>query len=93
MSAMPNFKRIDAAAAKLDAAQTAGPLGRLDQADVAHDNTVLLEPPDFSDDRLALDFVRAYGAGHRWSPGLGWMTDTGIVWKRDDILGLSLIHI
>ena len=54
---------------------------------VIDDDTVILEPPDFSDDRLALDFVQAYGAGHRWSPGLGWMTDTGIVWKRDDILG------
>lgn len=46
----------------------------------------LLVPPDFSDDALALDFVRAYGRGYRWSPGLGWMAAGATVWTRDDAL-------
>ena len=43
-------------------------------------------PPAFSDDQLAVEFVATYGAGYRWSPGLGWMSDTGVVWRRDDTL-------
>ena len=62
----PNFRRIDAAAAKLDAATD--------------------RPPEFSDDELAVDFVAKFGHGFRWSPGLGWMTDTGVLWSRDDHL-------
>jgi putative DNA primase/helicase len=49
-------------------------------------NVAPLLPPDFSDDRLALDFVSAYGNGYRWTPGLGWMADGGVVWHRDDEL-------
>lgn len=43
-----------------------------------------LLPPDFSDDRLALDFVAAHGTIYRWSPGLGWMHDGGVTWGRDE---------
>lgn len=43
-------------------------------------------PPEFSDDSLALEFVAQYGAGLRWSPGLGWMHDDGTHWKRDEHL-------
>jgi len=43
-------------------------------------------PPEFSDDSLALQFVARFGAGLRWSPGLGWMHDDGTHWKRDDHL-------
>jgi putative DNA primase/helicase len=43
-------------------------------------------PPEFSDDSLALEFVAQFGAGLRWSPGLGWMHDEGTHWKRDDHL-------
>lgn len=46
-----------------------------------------LLPPDFSDDRLALDFVADHGPAYRWSPGLGWMAYGGATWGRDD--GLS----
>lgn len=42
--------------------------------------------PEFSDDALALQFVEQRSEGYRWSPGLGWMTDDGIVWSRDDRL-------
>lgn len=42
--------------------------------------------PEFSDDALALQFVEQRIAAYRWSPGLGWMTDDGIVWERDDRL-------
>lgn len=42
--------------------------------------------PEFSDDHLALEFVGQYGAGLRWSPGLGWMHDTGTHWSRDEHL-------
>ncbi|MES2099052.1 MAG: phage/plasmid primase, P4 family [Pseudomonadota bacterium] len=42
-------------------------------------------PPEFSDDALALDFVRC-GQNFRSSHGIGWMVDDGIVWRRDDQL-------
>jgi len=42
--------------------------------------------PEFSDDSLALEFVAQYGAGLRWSPGMGWMHDTGTHWVRDEHL-------
>jgi putative DNA primase/helicase len=43
-------------------------------------------PPEFSDDSLALEFVARFGAGLRWTPGLGWMHDEGTHWKRDEHL-------
>jgi putative DNA primase/helicase len=43
-------------------------------------------PPEFSDDSLALEFVAQYGAGLRWTPGMGWMHDEGTHWKRDEHL-------
>lgn len=43
-----------------------------------------LMPPAFSDDMLALEFVQRFGAGYRWSPGLGWMHDGDVTWRRDD---------
>lgn len=58
----------------------AGQHGR--DADASQPDT----PPAFSDDQLAVEFVTTYGAGYRWSPGLGWMADTGVVWRRDDVL-------
>jgi len=42
--------------------------------------------PENSDDHLALEFVARYGGGLRWSPGLGWMCDTGTHWTSDDHL-------
>lgn len=42
--------------------------------------------PEFSDDALALNFVARCFDSFRWSPGLGWMVDDGIVWARDDRL-------
>lgn len=44
-----------------------------------------LSPPEYSDDALALDFVRL-AANLRWSHGLGWMLDDGVTWARDDNL-------
>jgi putative DNA primase/helicase len=43
-------------------------------------------PPEFSDDSLALEFVAQFGAGLRWTPGMGWMHDEGTHWKRDEHL-------
>lgn len=43
-------------------------------------------PPEFSDDSLALDFVANFGAGLRWTPGMGWMHNEITHWKRDDHL-------
>jgi len=42
--------------------------------------------PEFSDDALALAFVARCFDTYRWSPGLGWMVDDGILWRRDDRL-------
>lgn len=42
--------------------------------------------PEFSDDSLALEFVAQYGAGLRWTPGMGWMHDEGTHWVRDEHL-------
>lgn len=39
--------------------------------------------PEFSDDALALDFVTRGIGMFRWSPGLAWMADDGVVWSRD----------
>lgn len=44
------------------------------------------EPPPFSDDALALQFVPRAISMLRVSPGLGWMRYEGPVWKRDDEL-------
>lgn len=44
-----------------------------------------IEAVDGSDDFLADRFIEC--APHlRWSPGLGWMVDDGVVWARDDAL-------
>ncbi len=42
--------------------------------------------PEFSDDYLALAFVKQYGPGFRWTPGMDWMRDDGAHWTRDDHL-------
>jgi putative DNA primase/helicase len=39
--------------------------------------------PDLSDIALANEFVEAAATAYRWSPGYGWMTWDGTVWKRD----------
>lgn len=65
----------------------AGSVGRYDPATTDTPTAKPLMPPDFSDDALALDFVTAHGAAYRWSPGLGWMHDAGVCWRRDE--GLS----
>jgi putative DNA primase/helicase len=80
MSAVPNFVR--AARSRIDAVinERGGSLLAEEQA-----ITELL-PPDFSDDRLALDFVKAHGDGYRWSPGMGWMAAGPTIWARDDSL-------
>src|SRR5690606_16453858 len=52
--------------------------------EIAH--PTLIAPPEFSDDALALAFVDRAGDDFRWSPGLGWMVDDGIVWQRDERL-------
>lgn len=44
------------------------------------------EIPVDSEDALALEFVRDYGPGYRWSPGMGWMRDEGTHWASDDQL-------
>lgn len=51
--------------------------------EVLHDSA---PAPEFSDDALALEFVRAGQDTFRWSPGLGWMVDDGTVWARDEQL-------
>ncbi len=38
-----------------------------------------------SDDALAMQFVECAG-DFRWSPGLGWMVDNGVIWARDDAM-------
>ena len=44
-----------------------------------------IEAVEGSDDFLADRFIEC--APHlRWSPGLGWMVDDGVVWARDDAL-------
>lgn len=51
----------------------------------AEEQTLHGVPPEFSDDALALEFaLRADRL--RWSPGLNWMVDDGIVWARDEKL-------
>jgi putative DNA primase/helicase len=49
-------------------------------------NLQAISPPEFSDDALALEFVERGIGEFRWSPGLGWMTDDGVVWSQDDKL-------
>jgi len=43
-----------------------------------------IKPPEFSDDALASDFAERGIGEFRWSPGLGWMIDDGIVWSHDE---------
>lgn len=67
--------------AKLDLVQA-----RIDKAmREAEEKTLSGMPPEFSDDAMALEFA-ARAAHLRWSPGLGWMADDGVVWSRDDKL-------
>lgn len=42
--------------------------------------------PMLSDDQLALEFATRADASLRWSAGLGWMHNDGIVWRRDENL-------
>lgn len=39
-----------------------------------------------SEDAMALDFAAMGEASFRWTPGLAWMVDDNIVWRRDDDL-------
>ena len=43
--------------------------------------------PEFSDDALALEFATRADDQFRWSPGMGWMADDGVVWTRDKVMG------
>lgn len=45
-----------------------------------------LQPPRFSDDDLANQFVVQADKNLRWSPGLGWMLFNGTIWSRDESL-------
>ena len=45
-----------------------------------------LQPPRFSDDDLANQFVVQADKNLRWSPGLGWMLFNGTIWSRDKSL-------
>lgn len=47
----------------------------------------LVVAPEFSDDALALEFAARADDQFRWSPGMGWMADDGVVWTRDKVLG------
>lgn len=70
---------------KLKVRRPALPAGNVDPP--VHDDDALSDPvPELSDDALALDFVARFGAGYRWSPGMGWMGDNGVIWRRDDTL-------
>jgi putative DNA primase/helicase len=53
---------------------------------IATGNGVEPLTPEFSDDHLALAFVRQYGPNYRWTPGMDWMRDTGTHWTRDEHL-------
>ncbi|MBS0426372.1 MAG: hypothetical protein JSR41_03680 [Proteobacteria bacterium] len=55
------------------------------RSDVAVAVGRVIEAIENSDDALALHFVDR-AANFRWSPGLGWMVDDGVVWARDDAL-------
>ncbi|MEB0059246.1 phage/plasmid primase, P4 family [Variovorax sp. LG9.2] len=43
-------------------------------------------PPDFSELSMALEFVDRGQSEYRWSPGLGYMVDDGVIWTRDEKL-------
>ncbi|MCL4748260.1 MAG: hypothetical protein KJZ83_23050, partial [Burkholderiaceae bacterium] len=55
------------------------------EALVAGTGTTALAP-EFSDDYLALAFVKRYGIGYRWTPGMDWMRNADTHWTRDDHL-------
>lgn len=63
-------------------------VGDSERAIVNPETGEIAEPisPEFSDDSLALEFVAQYGAGLRWTPGMGWMHDEGTHWVRDEHL-------
>jgi putative DNA primase/helicase len=42
------------------------------------------QAPEFSDDALALEFVRRGASKYRCSHGLGWMNDDGVIWSPDN---------
>lgn len=92
-------KAVKAAAAELGMARrpptriaqsraVATAAGDPERAIVDPDTGEIAEPisPEFSDDSLALEFVAQYGAGLRWTPGMGWMHDEGTHWVRDEHL-------
>ena len=41
-------------------------------------------PPDFSELAMALEFVSRGQHEFRWSPGIGFMVDDGVIWTRDE---------
>lgn len=43
-------------------------------------------PPDFSELSMALEFVARGHSEFRWSSGLGYMVDDGVIWSRDEKL-------
>lgn len=43
-------------------------------------------PGPITEDGIALVFVERWKASYRWSPGLGWMFNTGPLWERDELL-------
>lgn len=71
---------IEQLRAEVDRAKPIAPVAN----EIAHPKPIV--PPEFSDDALALAFVDRAGDDFRWSPGLGWMVDDGIVWQRDERL-------
>lgn len=53
--------------------------------EIASVNPEPIEAVKNSEDELALQFVER-ASNLRWSPGLGWLTDDGVVWARDEAM-------
>lgn len=71
------------------AARMVAPLAAANEDDADDDD----EQPEggapttlMSEDAMALDFAALAASSYRWSPGLAWMVDNGVVWERDDAL-------
>ncbi len=52
---------------------------------VGVDRSDEMQAPEFSDDALAEEFIHQ-ATCFRWTPGMGWMVDSGVVWERDEHL-------
>lgn len=70
--------------------QSVGMKGGAVPAACLPDETPLIIPQkveaiENSEDALAMQFVECAG-NFRWSPGLGWMIDSGVTWSRDDAM-------